>query len=124
MLKLAIDEENILMVRWRKIGGDGSRIGIVLENLLDAQQRRTDAERDWVASQTAYLVSLVRLQRAMGTLLINEGISPQQDCALSVSFVREDAQQSQGEPVIAPPIEEEVMEFPLGDPLLNSNPLP
>ncbi|TWU06484.1 TolC family protein [Stieleria varia] len=133
VLKLAIDEENILMVRWRTIGGDGSRIGIVLENLLDAQQRRTDAERDWVASQTACLVALVRLQRAMGTLLINEGISPHQHGgAASVSFVREDLSSIQVPGQLTPPQltppqslpSESVIDYPPDDPLLDDNPLP
>ena len=133
VLKLAIDEENILTVRWRKIGGDGSRIGIVLENLLDAQQRRTDAERDWVATQTAYLVALVRLQRAMGTLLINEGIDAEQTGCTDVRFSRShstglDATGAMHEPPVPQPpdpIDDAAVEqLPLDDPLLQVNPVP
>ena len=92
VLATAIDEENILTVRWRLIGGDGSRVGVVLETLLDAQQRRTSAEQELVAVESDYMVSLVQLQRAMGTLLINEGIHPHQTC------VGGDIHFSRGEP--------------------------
>lgn len=90
VLETAIHEENILYVRWQTVGGDGSRIGILLENLLDAQQRRTDAERDWVATQTTYLTAIVGLQRAMGTLLINEGIRPQRFGHCEVQFIHDE----------------------------------
>ncbi|WP_372720908.1 TolC family protein [Novipirellula sp.] len=68
------DEETVLTERYRMFGGDGTRVGVVLENLLDAQQRRSDAEREWVSTQVNYLVSLIELERAMGNLLIHENI--------------------------------------------------
>ncbi|WP_197169133.1 TolC family protein [Novipirellula galeiformis] len=71
----ASDEETVLTERWMMLGGDGARVGVVLENLLDAQQRRSDAEREWVSTQVNYLVSLVELERAMGNLLVHENIS-------------------------------------------------
>jgi outer membrane protein TolC len=87
VLATALDEENILTVQWRLMGGDGSRVGIKLENLLDAQQRRTDAEQDLVAAESAYMIALIRLHRSMGTLLINEGIQPYQDgCSGEITF--------------------------------------
>ena len=70
-----VQEEAIITERWRMMGGNGNRAGVVLENLLDAQQRRTEAERGWVTTQIQYLTSLVQLQRAMGTLLIHENIA-------------------------------------------------
>lgn len=91
VLASAITEENILSVQWRIIGGDESRVGIKLENLLDAQQRRTDAEKDMVAVEVAYMIALVQLQRAMGTLLINEGIRPYQSpCSGEIDFLRDE----------------------------------
>ena len=91
VLSTAIVEENILTVQWRIIGGDDSRVGIKLENLLDAQRRRTDAEKDLVAVESDYMIALVQLQRAMGTLLINEGIRPhQQRCYGEIDFLRDD----------------------------------
>ncbi|NND99920.1 MAG: TolC family protein [Pirellulaceae bacterium] len=74
LLLTAIDEENVLTRRWEMLGGDGSRVGVVLETLLDAQQRRTDAEREYVTAQADYMASLVSLQQAMGTLLQYEGV--------------------------------------------------
>ncbi|WP_149499466.1 TolC family protein [Roseiconus lacunae] len=87
VLKLAIDEENILMVNWKLIGGDDSRVGIKLENLLDAQQRRADAEKDLVIAEASSMIAMMNLQRAMGTLLINEGIRPHQSrCSGEIEF--------------------------------------
>jgi len=81
MVLAAIAEEEILTQRYMLLGGDGSRVGLVLENLLDAQQRRADAERAWVSTQVQYLVSLIELQRAMGNLLVHESIETVRDHA-------------------------------------------
>ncbi|MEM0927180.1 MAG: TolC family protein [Planctomycetota bacterium] len=90
VLAAAIVEENILTTQWRIIGGDDSRVGIKLENLLDAQQRRTDAEKDLVAVETDYMIGLVQLQRAMGTLLLCEGFRPYRSpCVGDVQFLRD-----------------------------------
>ncbi|MEO1616616.1 MAG: TolC family protein [Planctomycetota bacterium] len=87
VLATAIVEENILTTQWRIIGGDDSRAGIKLENLLDAQQRRTDAEKDLVEVESAYMIALIRLQRSMGTLLIDEGLQPSQSrCSGEIQF--------------------------------------
>jgi outer membrane protein TolC len=92
LLVTAIDEEEILTRRWEMMAGDGSSVGTVLENLLDAQQRRTDAEREWITVQSQYLVSLVNLQRAMGTLLTRKGIQPVQHRGdTTVDFIQSDA---------------------------------
>ena len=75
-LQAAIQEENAVTRRWEMLAADSGTVGTVLEDLLETQQRRTDAERSWVTAQTDYLVALVELQQAMGTLLIREGIRP------------------------------------------------
>ncbi len=94
LLVTAIEEEAVLSRRWEMMGGDGAAVGTVLENLLDAQQRRTDAEREWTSAQTRYLTSLVELQRAMGTLLMHEGIQPlRNDCDNSIQFIHSAAEQ-------------------------------
>jgi outer membrane protein TolC len=91
MLVTAIDEEHILTRRWERMADDGSSAGVVLENLLDAQQRRTDAEREWTSAKTEYLMALVELQRAMGTLLTRSGIEPvQQRGDTTVDFIQTD----------------------------------
>ncbi|TWT80010.1 Outer membrane efflux protein [Planctomycetes bacterium CA13] len=75
MVEAAVEEETILTQRWMLVGADGSRVGLVLENLLDSQQRRADAERAWVSTQVEYLTALIELQRAMGNLLVHESIN-------------------------------------------------
>ena len=90
LLTTAIEEEDVLTRRWEMMGGDGAVVGTVLENLLDAQQRRTEAEREWITAQTQYLISLVELQRAMGTLLIRTGIAPIHQCDNSIDFIQTD----------------------------------
>ncbi len=72
----ATEEELILTRRWETMASDGGNVGLVLENLLDSQQRRTEAEREWTTARSTYLTALVELQRAMGTLLTHEDISP------------------------------------------------
>ncbi len=92
LLTTAMEEETVLTRRWEMMGGDGAAVGTVLENLLDAQQRRTDAEREWTTAQIRYLTSLVELQRAMGTLLIREGIQPiRSHCDNSIEFIHSQA---------------------------------
>ena len=76
LLAAAAEEEKVLTARWEMMGSDGAAVGTVLENLLDAQQRRTDAEREWTSAKVRYTTSLVELQRAMGTLLIKHSIEP------------------------------------------------
>lgn len=95
VLTESVIEENILTTQWRMVGGDQSRIGIQIENLLDAQQKRTDAEQALVAAEADYRIAMVKLQRAMGTLLINEGIQPSQDkCNGDVRFSTRDSSSS------------------------------
>lgn len=87
VLTSAIEEEDVLTLQWEVLGGNELGSGVRLENLLDAQQRRTDAEMDLVAVQAQFMVAQVKLQRAMGTLLINEGISSTQStCTGDVEF--------------------------------------
>lgn len=79
LLESAIAEEAILMGRWEMLAGDGNSVGVVLETVLDAQLRRTEAERGLVSAQVEQAIAIVQLQRAMGTLLIRNGVSPIQD---------------------------------------------
>lgn len=72
-------EEEYLRRRWEMLAGDGGSVGLVLQDLLDSQQRRTDAEETLVAARVGYLVALIHLQTAMGTLLSSERIEPISD---------------------------------------------
>ena len=90
LLETAVVEEEILTGRWEALAGDGSSVGLVLETLLDAQSRRTDAERELVSAQTEYVVAVVQLQRAMGVLLQQYGARAVQDQSNnSIQFVQQ-----------------------------------
>lgn len=89
-LEAAEAEERYLQRRWEMLGSEGASVGLVLEDLLDAQQGRTDAEKDVVAARVEYLQTLVRLQAAMGTLLVSENIEPVfHDSTIGVRFERQ-----------------------------------
>lgn len=79
LLETAVAEEAILMGRWEMLAGDGTSVGVVLETVLDAQTRRTEAERGLVSAQVQQAIAVVQLQRAMGTLLIRTGVAPVQN---------------------------------------------
>ncbi len=72
----AVRQESLVRQRWEMLGPDGRNGALVLEDLLDQQDNRANAEQDLVAGEVAYLIAMVNLQQAMGTLLISEGISP------------------------------------------------
>ena len=76
LLEKTVREEQILKGRWEALGSDGGAVGQTLESLLDAQQRRTEAERQWVSANANYVIAIVQIQQAMGTLMKQSGISP------------------------------------------------
>jgi len=108
LLTTSIEEENILTRRWEMMGDEGGLLGVVLENLLDAQQRRTEAEREWSSAQVRYLTSIVALQKAMGTLLIHEGIRPMRHCGSQIHFVLDGIVQDHVEQISPSDITQEV----------------
>ena len=75
-VEATLAEEHYLQCRWESLAGDRGSVGLVLQDLLDSQQRRTDAEEALVAAEVGYLMALIRLQVAMGTLLTSEWIAP------------------------------------------------
>ena len=60
--------------RWRLLPGDQQVAGVVLDNLLSAQERLAEAEFGFVSAQVAYNLSLLSLYRATGELLDYEDI--------------------------------------------------
>ena len=87
-------EATYLLERWRLMPGDDQTTSLLLENLLDSQQRVAMEEQQFVEAQVAYVLSAVRLKRASGILLSC-------DCNNSpVSFMtpalRQDAVSNQG----------------------------
>ncbi len=58
-----------LTQRWRLLAGDQQVAGIVLNDLLESQDRRGGAEFNFVSSQVAHRIAWVNLRRATGTLM-------------------------------------------------------
>jgi hypothetical protein len=63
-------EAEYLFDRWQNLPGENDSAVLLLENLLDAQERLADEELALVQAQVSYAMSIVRLKREMGTLLI------------------------------------------------------
>jgi len=79
-LAAAEAEANTIEQRWRRIvDGDGSA-GLNLESLLRAQERVTEAERDYVNSVLTYNLSMINLKRANGTLLQSQNVAISKSC--------------------------------------------
>jgi outer membrane protein TolC len=69
----ALKQESLVKCRWETVGPEGRHAALVLEDLLNQQETRTNAEKELVAAQLDYILSLIELQQAMGTLLTAEG---------------------------------------------------
>lgn len=71
--KLAIDAANrevdYLEQRWKLLPDPNESAVLLIENLLDAQERLADEERAFVQAQVDYAISWVQLRKAMGVLL-------------------------------------------------------
>lgn len=72
----ATQQEKLIRHRWEVMGTDGRYAALVLEDLLEQLELRTSAENDYVSNHVNYLLGLIELQKAMGTLLLAEGIEP------------------------------------------------
>lgn len=89
--KQAIDASNsevaYLEQRWGLLPDQNESAVLLIEDLLDAQERRADQERKFVQAQVDYAMSWVHLRRAMGVLLRMErsGPAPLVDPALEAS---------------------------------------
>lgn len=68
-MRAAEAEVDFLTDRWKLLPGDQQMGGIMLDNLLQAHERLANAEQEFAIAEAAYNVSLVALQRAMGTLV-------------------------------------------------------
>jgi outer membrane protein TolC len=71
--KQAIDaaeaEVSYLQQRWELLPDPGESAILLIEDLLDAQERLADEERAFVTAQVSYAISWVQLRKAMGVLL-------------------------------------------------------
>jgi outer membrane protein TolC len=64
------DEADYLFDRWKTLPGVDDSAVLLLENLLDAQERVADEEASLAGALVRYALSIVRLKQEMGTLLI------------------------------------------------------
>ena len=62
-------EIDYLTARWRLLPGENQDAGVLLDDLLNAQERLAEAEFGYVTAQAASSVAFVQLQRATGRLL-------------------------------------------------------
>lgn len=67
-------EIEYLTSRWRLAADDQQLAGVVLNDLLGAQERLAQAEYDFAAAEAAYNVALANLNAVTGTLLQAEGV--------------------------------------------------
>lgn len=67
---LAADRETAyLSDRWSVLPGIDDSVTLLLEDLLDSQVRRADEESAFVRAEVSYVLALVRMRQATGTLL-------------------------------------------------------
>ena len=69
-MQAVADEANYLFDRWRTLPGADDSAILLLDNLLDAQERLAEKEAAVVRAQVGYAMSIVRLKQQLGTLLI------------------------------------------------------
>lgn len=73
-------EANTIEQRWLRMADGPGTASLKLESLLRAQERVTEAEREYAAAIITYNLSLVRLKRSNGTLLRSENVSVRPGC--------------------------------------------
>ncbi len=73
-IQAAKREVDYLRVRWEYLPDPNESAILLIENLLDAQERLAGEEQAYVAAEVAYAVAWVQLQKSMGTLLRLDGI--------------------------------------------------
>ena len=88
-----------LTKRWRLLPGEGSTASLLLENLLDAQDRLADAEFSLVSSRVTHDLAVVNVKRATGELLQCEAVEVGTGCVggLPTTFI--DKQPVRGTPL-------------------------
>jgi len=79
---MAADQAEIdyLLDRWKLLPGDQQMAGIVLDDVLKAQERLADASLEFATAKVAYNLSLVNVKRVTGTLLDCEAITQMETC--------------------------------------------
>tara|TARA_R110002111_G_scaffold1162_2_gene8221 strand:- start:17534 stop:19543 length:2010 start_codon:yes stop_codon:yes gene_type:complete len=68
-------DADYLKRRWELLPGHDRSSSFLLEDLIDAQDRRTDAEQAFVTAQVDHVLSRTKLNRSTGTILRQENSS-------------------------------------------------
>lgn len=77
-IEAATREVDYLRQRWELLPDPNESAVLLIEDLLDAQERLADEERSFVRSQVAYAMSWVQLRKAMGVLLLYQPAASEQ----------------------------------------------
>ena len=122
-LQAAEAEANTIEQRWlRLIDGSGTS-ALNLESLLRAQERVTEAEREYVSSLLTYNLAMINLKRSNGTLLQAEDVAINKNCEGNCKAIdlskgqpvsnRSHEQLSEYPPVATPVVENQTQMMPL-----------
>ena len=68
-------EAETIELRWQRLIDGSGQSGLNLESLLRAQERVTNAEREYVTSVLTYNLAMINLRQANGTLLVSENVT-------------------------------------------------
>lgn len=79
-LAAAEAETETIEQRWKRMVDGNGTAALNLESLLRAQERVTEAEREYVTSILTYNLAAVNLKRSNGTLLQSENVSIHRNC--------------------------------------------
>ena len=118
-------EVSYLYDRWTLLPGEARSASIILEELLDAQERLSAAELAFTNSQLNFNVSQMAYQRALGTLLETEQISFTRFCDGDIPEIYLDAASSgRRSPLMKTDKDGELIPNPPADATLNSRSSP
>ena len=93
--KAAETEVETLEVRWKSLGGRDNNATLMLESLLQAQARVTQAEEELAQAQLTYSLSLINLRHSNGTLLqLDHFENPAVETASPADFLAPSSQDS------------------------------
>lgn len=125
VMRASRERLDYLQQRWLRLPGEEGTAGLVMEDLLAAQDVLVEAEAAFVRAQTTYNVALVGLQRTTGTLLHDEGVVLATDCRDNLPQLVAERAQKLPSPFMAPAREpaEELLAPPVEQPG-SAEPLP
>ncbi|QDT12016.1 Outer membrane efflux protein [Planctomycetes bacterium K23_9] len=110
----AANEVNYLQQRWELLPDPNESAVLLIEDLLEAQERLADEEQAFVAAQVAYAMSWIQLRKATGVLLRFDATddTPAIQTSQQDSIVPADAMPLSVDPIdrleMLEPVEEEI----------------